>query len=163
MATMISFDADAHRFNLRAAAVVLNGSLVLLHRLEGDSFWSFPGGRVDGGELASAAVVREMQEELGETVACGELLWVVENFFTYRGVGHHELGLYFQVSLRPDSPLLSAPGPYIGREGDTPLTFAWFDRAALGAIDVRPSFVPTALACEPLGFQHIVHRDEPPA
>jgi hypothetical protein len=30
---MISFDADDHRFNLRAAAVVLNGSQVLLHRL----------------------------------------------------------------------------------------------------------------------------------
>jgi hypothetical protein len=53
---MISFDAGTRRFNLRAAAIVLNGSQVLLHRLEGDAFWTFPGGRVDGGELASAAV-----------------------------------------------------------------------------------------------------------
>jgi len=157
---MISFDADAHRFNLRAAAVVLNGSQVLLHRLDGDAFWSFPGGRVDGGELASAAVVREMAEEIGESVVCGELLWVVENFFTYRGVGHHELGLYFRVTLPPDSRLLSALGPYMGVEGDAQLTFAWFERAALGGIDVRPSFVPMALAGPDIGFRHIVHRDE---
>ena len=45
---MIFFDADSRRFNLRAAAIVLNGSQVLLHRLEGDAFWSFPGGRVEG-------------------------------------------------------------------------------------------------------------------
>jgi 8-oxo-dGTP pyrophosphatase MutT (NUDIX family) len=83
---MISFDADSRRFNLRAAAIVLNGSQVLLHRLEGDAFWSFPGGRVEGGELGSSAAVREMAEELAEPVECGQLLWVVQNFFTYRGV-----------------------------------------------------------------------------
>jgi 8-oxo-dGTP pyrophosphatase MutT (NUDIX family) len=157
---MISLDADDHRFNLRAAAVILNGSQVLLHRLEGDAFWSFPGGRVDGGELASSAVVREMAEEIGESVVCGELLWVVENFFTYRGAGHHELGLYFRVTLPPGSRLLNTPGPYIGVEGDAQLTFAWFEREALGGIDVRPSFVPEALAGPDLGFRHIVHRDE---
>ena len=80
-----------------------------------------------------------------------------------RGEVKGQSGDAVRVTLQPDSPLLSAPGPYLGREGDTPLSFAWFDRAALGAIDVRPSFVSAALACEPLGFRHIVHRDERPA
>ncbi|OUM03252.1 hypothetical protein A8M77_06220 [Variovorax sp. JS1663] len=39
---MISFDAHTHRFNLRAAAVVLHEGAVLLHRIEGDDFWSMP-------------------------------------------------------------------------------------------------------------------------
>lgn len=157
---MISFDAGTNRFNLRAAAIVLNGSQVLLHRLEGDAFWTFPGGRVDGGELASAAVRRELHEELAEPVMCGELVWVVENFFTYRGVSQHEVGLYFSVRLALESRLLAAAGPFTGMEGNVPLTFAWFERSQLERLEIRPSFVAAALAEGELGFRHIVHRDD---
>ena len=96
---MIFFDANSRRFNLRAAAIVLNGSQVLLHRLEGDRLLVLPRRARRGGELGSSAVVREMAERLAEPVECGQLLWVVENFFTYRGVSHHELGLNFLVTL----------------------------------------------------------------
>jgi 8-oxo-dGTP pyrophosphatase MutT (NUDIX family) len=157
---MISFDAGTRRFNLRAAAIVLNGSQVLLHQLEGDAFWAFPGGRVDGGELASAAVERELREELAEPVTCGELVWVVENFFRYRGVSQHEVGLYFSVRLAPESRLLASSGPFTGMEGSVPLTFAWFERSQLEQLEIRPSFVAAALAGAELGFRHIVHRDD---
>jgi 8-oxo-dGTP pyrophosphatase MutT (NUDIX family) len=157
---MISFDAGTCRFNLRAAAIILNDRQVLLHQLEGDDFWSFPGGRVNGGELGSDAVVRELQEELAEPVSCGSLVWVVENFFTYRGVSHHEVGMYFRAHLAARSPLLLSPGPYFGTEGHVRLTFAWFDRARLNELEIRPSFVASALAQEELSLRHIVHRDE---
>jgi 8-oxo-dGTP pyrophosphatase MutT (NUDIX family) len=157
---MISFDTGARRFNLRAAAVVLDGSRVLLHRMDGDDFWTFPGGRVEAGEVASATVAREMQEELGEPISCGELLWVVENFFVYRGVSHHELGLYFRVGLEPRSRLLATAGPYVGSDAGVRLMFAWFERAELHSFKIRPSFVADALASPDLSFHHIVHRDE---
>jgi 8-oxo-dGTP pyrophosphatase MutT (NUDIX family) len=157
---MISFDAGSRRFNLRAAAIICDGSRVLLHRCDGDDFWTFPGGRVDAGEVASATVERELREELEEAVTCGELVWLVENFFTYRGVAHHELGLYFRTRLAPESRLLSSPGPFIGAEGHVPLTFAWLERADLAGLEIRPSFVAAALAHGELGFSHIVHRDE---
>ena len=72
---MISFDAGATHFDLRAAAVILDRGRVLLHRREGDSFWSLPGGRIEAGEEAAAAVVREMQEELGQAVEVVRPLW----------------------------------------------------------------------------------------
>jgi 8-oxo-dGTP pyrophosphatase MutT (NUDIX family) len=156
---VISFDADSHRFNFRAAAVVLHEGAVLLHRLEGDAFWSVPGGRVEAGELAADAVVREFQEELSETVICGELLWLVENFFSYRGRPHHELGMYFRARLPARSRLLAEPGPFVGSEGGVPLTFAWFECARLGELEVRPSFLAQALAKPEPAFRHIVHRD----
>lgn len=159
---MISFDTDGRRFNLRAAAVALDGSRVLLHRMDGDDFWTFPGGRVESGELAAATVVREMSEELAEPVSCGELVWVVENFFVYRGVPHHELGLYFRVELEPRSRLLVTPGPYLGADAGVRLTFAWFDRSELHALEIRPSFAAAVLASPQLQFRHIVHRDEDP-
>ncbi len=162
---MISFDAGGHRFNLRAAAVVRDAGRILLHRLESDAFWSAPGGRVEPGESAAEAVVREMREELGEPVSCGGLLGVVENFFSYRGRPHHEIGLYFPVSLRPGSRLLSGPGPFIGAEGGVPLIFAWFDCSRLGELDVRPALLAGLLDEPPSvgAFRHVVHHDRDPA
>jgi hypothetical protein len=63
---MISFDAGTHRFNLRAAAVIFQGAYVLQHRVDGDDFWSLPGGRVEPGEDAAKTAIREMLEERSE-------------------------------------------------------------------------------------------------
>jgi ADP-ribose pyrophosphatase YjhB (NUDIX family) len=91
---MISFNAVNHRFNLWAAAIFFQGNSVLLHRLEGDAIWALPGGRLEPGEDAASAVVREMLEEVAEHVQCGELVYVVENFFEHQSQSNHEIGLY---------------------------------------------------------------------
>lgn len=156
---MISFDVGTHRFNLRAAAIVLHNDRLLLHRIEGDDFWSVPGGRINDGEGASEAIVREMQEELSESVVCERLLWTVENFFIYRTKKHHEIGLYFLVRLLENSHLLRDPGPFEGREGELRLTFDWFDLSRLQELNIRPSIVAPAIAVAGLPFQHLVHYE----
>jgi 8-oxo-dGTP pyrophosphatase MutT (NUDIX family) len=156
---MISFDTGTHQFNLRAAAVILRDNAVLLHKLEGDTFWYLPGGRVDPGESAAATVVRELHEELSVVSECGPLLWLVENFFSYAGKQFHEIGMYFIVSPSPDSMLLTSDGPYQGTEGHRALTFAWFDRSRLDTVDLRPAFLARALAASELQFEHVVHRN----
>jgi len=155
---LLSFNVAGHQFDLRAAAIVLREKDVLLHRLAGDSYWSLPGGRVEPGEAAQEAVIRECAEELGESVSCGELVWVVENFFDGAGGKHHEIGLYFRASLPPSSRLLALNGTFFGIEGAKRLEFAWFDRGRLGDTDVRPSFLISALGEAELRFQHVVQR-----
>ncbi|NKI97025.1 NUDIX domain-containing protein [Rhizobacter sp. SG703] len=157
---MISFDAGSHRFHLRAAAIVVRGDDVLLHRAEGDDFWALPGGRVESGEEAAIAVARELHEELGLVIEAGPLVLLVENFFVYGGERQHEVGLYFMAEPQAGSPVLAGPGPYRGVEGTRELVFAWFARSALGEVDLRPCFLVDALGAQELSFRHVVQRDQ---
>ena len=57
-------------------AVIANrvGEYLLCQRPEGKSqagLWEFPGGKIDAGESAQQALVRELQEELGCSVSVG--------------------------------------------------------------------------------------------
>lgn len=156
---MISFDTDGHRFNLRAVAVILSGDHVLLHRLDGDEYWSLPGGRIEAGEDAATAVAREMREELGIAVTVGRLLWIVENFFESGGRAYHEVGLYFATDVPPDARILDLDARHFGDEQGRRIEFAWFERKGLADIDVRPTFLREALVQEPLQFAHVVNRD----
>ena len=66
------------RVRQRAAALIQSEGRVLLHRVVGDAFWALPGGGIDAGETAAQALVRELQEELGQPVEPGALACVVE-------------------------------------------------------------------------------------
>jgi ADP-ribose pyrophosphatase YjhB (NUDIX family) len=134
----------------------------LLHRAQGDAFWALPGGRVEAGEEAAHAVVREMQEELAAEVRVLRLSWVVENFFEHRGQCHHEIGMYFLTELDADSPLLASVGPFWGSETVRPLEFAWFQISELAAVDLRPAFLTALLAEDDSTFRHVVHHDQKP-
>jgi 8-oxo-dGTP pyrophosphatase MutT (NUDIX family) len=155
---VISVDIAGYRFQLRAAAIVVHDGFVLLHRLRGDEYWSLPGGRVEPGEEARTTLKREMAEELNEPVECTDLLYVVENFFEHANKPNHEIGLCFRVHLGPASKLLDKARSHSGVEGGKPLEFRWFLAENLQKIDVRPSFLRSALSQPTLGCQHIVQR-----
>ncbi|MBT2332487.1 NUDIX hydrolase [Variovorax paradoxus] len=156
---MISVHLHGQRFQVRAAAVILHAGYALLHRAPGDEYWALPGGRVEVGEEASATIVREMKEELGEEVECGRLLHVAENFFDLAGRRNHEIGFYFLVSLAEDSGHLDKAQIYRGIESHLDLEFRWFPLAELAAINLRPTFLAASLAADPLVFSHAVQRE----
>jgi ADP-ribose pyrophosphatase YjhB (NUDIX family) len=155
---MSAIEMADHRIQLRAAAVVIHERFVLLHRREGDTFWALPGGRIEHGEDARGALVREMKEELSESVDCGELLYVVENFFSHAGQPHHEVGLYFRAQFNAASPLLNKSKRHCGVEDLKRLEFQWFAQDALRALDLRPAFLREAIAQPVHSFQHVVQR-----
>ena len=111
------------------------------------------------GEEASATIVREMSEELGERVRCGQLLHVAENFFDLAGQRNHEIGFYFLVSLPETSGYLDKARTYGGIESHLRLEFRWFPRSGLASINLRPTFLRASLAAEPLTFSHAVQRE----
>jgi 8-oxo-dGTP diphosphatase len=65
---------------LRASAVVMRGGAILLirHTRGEKSYWVLPGGHPHAGEVASAAVQREILEETGLRVDPGSVLFVWE-------------------------------------------------------------------------------------
>ena len=153
-------------FYYRVAGVAVTDTQVLLQRAEIDEFWALPGGRVELGETAQAALVREMQEEMQARVTVGPLLWVVENFFTYQKYRVHELGLYFQIQL-PDESRLWAEH-FSGLENDQfivpyqiKLYFQWFPRQVkvLTALPVLPVFLQQGLAKLPETTVHILNDE----
>ncbi|MBX3636617.1 MAG: NUDIX domain-containing protein [Rubrivivax sp.] len=157
---MLSFVSNDHRFHLRAAALVLDDGHLLLHRADGDRFWSLPGGRVEPGEAAAQAVCRELMEEVGEAVVADGLLAVVEYFFVHQGERQHELGLYFGVRLAAGSRLRRKDRDHAGIEGTRTLTYRWLACSELPAVDLRPSFLAPWLAAGRPGFVHVVHHDD---
>lgn len=73
--------SDTGRPELCVGAVVRRGDDLLLVRRgrgAGAGRWSVPGGRVERGETLAEAVVREVAEETGLAVVCGEQLGWVE-------------------------------------------------------------------------------------
>ncbi|WP_225547066.1 NUDIX hydrolase [Chromobacterium violaceum] len=156
---MISIDIAGTRFNLRAAAIIEHEGKVLLHRLIRDDFWTLPGARVEPDEEAPKTVEREMLEELGETVHCGDMVMLIENFFTARGQRNHELGLYFQAHLAADSALPGRAAPFIIEDGGACLEFDWFSREQLAALRILPLAVNDLLSGEDRSLRHVVNRE----
>lgn len=165
--SMISFGAGAWRFHLRAAAVIRDGDFVLLHRVGSDPFWALPGGRVELGETAEAAVRREMREELGSEVQVDPLMLLLENLYDYRGRPQHGIELYFPVRLPAGSVLLDKTAAFerleasSGLNGEAPspvrLEFRWFHAMELASLDLRPACLADLLASPPQGApRHLV-------
>ena len=156
---MIRLQAATGSFNYRIVGVAVRGDEVLLHRAVTDDFWALPGGRAELREPAEATLRREMREELDVEVRVERLLWVVENFFTFRGVDHHELALYFLIDLPSDSLPATARRPFRGDEEGLELVFEWHPRAGLDRVRLYPTFLREALHSLPETPVHVVHTD----
>ena len=68
---MLTFERAGHKYTQRVAAVVTRDGEVLLHRMEGWSFWVLPGGRAEFLEPSRSGLHREMAEEMGVEVPRG--------------------------------------------------------------------------------------------
>ncbi|MDR7314834.1 NUDIX hydrolase [Brevibacillus nitrificans] len=144
-------------FNYRVAAVWIRDGRVLLHRLHSEQTWSLPGGRVAMGEDSRQSLSRELLEELGIKVKVGDLLWSVENFFTYAEQPYHEFGLYYLIDSE-DTQIPDTDDTFYGAEGPR-LIFQWTPLSQLPQTSLYPAFLRTALTDLPAHPRHLVVRE----
>ena len=156
---VLTFQHAHGRFNYRTVAVVVHEQRVLLHRCEHDAFWALPGGRVEFGEPAATALLRELQEEMGVVGQVERLLWIVENFYEYEEYSCHELALYFLVSFPHNAELYTQDAPFAGQEDDLQLIFQWFPVDQLEQLELYPTFLRQRLRALPSTAEHVVHCD----
>ncbi|MBV8140095.1 MAG: NUDIX domain-containing protein [Deltaproteobacteria bacterium] len=158
---MVTFSAGGIRFSYRVGAVVVREGQVLLMRNLAEDYWFTPGGRVEFGETAPAAVAREMTEEIGAAGRIERLIWVNENFFRLGDTSHHELALYFLVSLPEAAHRDFSVRSYCEEAGGSRFEVVWHELEALKTIRLVPGFLTEALTDLPSTAVHIVQVDEP--
>jgi NADH pyrophosphatase NudC (nudix superfamily) len=98
---------------IAAAAILRNsiGQVLVIRRAREPALGklAFPGGFIDVGETAEAAVRREIEEEVGGQVGALEFLTSHPNVYPYEGVEYPVLDLLFTGTMAPHSTLRSSP------------------------------------------------------
>ncbi|HTS52050.1 MAG TPA: Nudix family hydrolase, partial [Burkholderiales bacterium] len=125
-----------------AAAVILkrDGEVLLAQRPAGKpyaGYWEFPGGKIEPDEPASAALTRELREELGIEVTCA-CPWIIREYAYPHA--HVRLRFYRVVQWA---------GEPCSREGQA---LSWQHPDAIGVTPLLPANVPVlrALALAPV-------------
>ena len=106
----------AHDVLPAAFAAVRNvaGEVLLVRRID-DGYWELPGGRLEVGESAAQAVIREVAEESGVTIALTGLSGVYSDpthvLLDPDGTVHQQLALCFHAVPTPaDTTEAATPG-----------------------------------------------------
>lgn len=122
----ITFKTADGRFNYRVCAMIIHEGKILAMHDQRSPYFYLPGGRVAVGETAEAAVIREVQEELGITPKIVRPLWLNQAFFTedVDGQNYHELCIYFLMDVS-ETTLLSKGTCFTFDEGKRTHTFQW--------------------------------------
>lgn len=157
----ISFKTECGRFNYRVGAVLLHEGKVLLLTEPRFDFWYLPGGRAYMFESSDQALIREVQEELGETPKVERLLWFTEKMyhFAYANTDHHEIAFYYLIHLDPNSPVYkneTGVGTEEFSNEETTLHYRWFPLDQLEGLNLVPPFMKKALQAIPSQTEHVI-------
>lgn len=127
----ITYVLGNNKFNYRVCAVIISDNKILAMHDERSPYYYLPGGRVQMGETAEHAVVREVEEELNITPGIIRPLWLNQGFFIedVDHLNYHELCIYFLMDVS-DTDLLRKGEKFTLREGHHTHIFEWlaFDR-----------------------------------
>lgn len=118
--------------DVAAAVIIRDGQVLLARRVGGalDGLWEFPGGKMEPGESAPAAVEREIFEELHLRVKARRRVLVLEHDYPDKTVRLH----FVTCSLLPEPP---AATPAHETGWFTPAGFPWAEFCPADLIAAR--------------------------
>ena len=123
-------------FGVRATALIVKDNRLFVIEDE-DSCYTI-GGAIQVNETTEDAVVREVKEELGVASRAVQLAFIVENRFEQAEVHYHNIEFHYLVDLLEDAPLTM-------QEDAKPLPCRWLALDDLHTVNLKPSFLKTAL------------------
>ncbi len=124
----ISFKSENEKFNYRVCAMMISDDKILAMHDDRSPYFYLPGGRVEMGETAEHAVIREVQEELGVTPGIIRPLWLNQAFFKEEvdNLNYHELCIYFLMDIS-GTGLLEKGNKFTSKEGHRIHMFEWLE------------------------------------
>ena len=128
------------RFHYLARGIVWAEGRVLLAHQKGADNTFLPGGHIDAGESAEAALIREIEEEIGMTGCVEGFVGALEARWEEDGEPNHEINLLFAVSI----PNLDPANPPASLEPH--LEFFWAAPNELETHNLLPSPLIDCLA-----------------
>ena len=152
---MIMSSQGGLTFMYRVGGIAVSGGRLLVEHDVGRDLCFLPGGRVEYGESAAEALVREVREELGEEVTIGRLVFVSDHLFELDDERFQEVALYFVIEFAPAAAVTGREGRFAGVEPGT--LFEWI---ALDAAPARlfPSFLRAGVGSLPERTEYVVER-----
>ena len=114
----ISYTSGNEKFNYRVCAMIISDNKILAMHDERSPYYYLPGGRVQMGETAESAVIREVEEELNISPKIIRPLWINQSFFTedVDKLNYHEICIYFLMDIS-ETDLLEKGEKFTLREG----------------------------------------------
>ena len=138
----ISFKNGNKKFNYRVCAMMINDGKILAMKDERSPYYYLPGGRVQFGETAENAVIRECLEELHANPEIIRLLWLNQAFFTedVNNLRYHELCIYYLMDISK-TDILSRGESFVCYEGERKHSYEWIPFEKLKDEYFYPNFL----------------------
>lgn len=144
-------------FNYCARAIIKQDEKILLICVNDAPYYHLPGGHIEVGESSEAAVIREIQEEVGIEVALQKLVLMNEQFYNKDGIDNHSLVLYYLAKPQNN---ISTQSSVRMEEGPTKIIkneLRWVTYEELKDIDLRPLLVKNLILHNDLeNLRHVI-------
>lgn len=139
----ITLQDKGKKFQYKVVALIIRQDKLLIMCEAEHQIWFLPGGKVQIGETAQKALLREMQEELKIDIQILRPLWLHQNYFLdyESGIPCHEICLYFLVKTRMDF----ATSRFSTEENGCLHLFEWVDFSELENRNIYPRFLRQAI------------------
>ena len=131
-----------NKFNYRVCAIIINDNRILALKDEVSPYYYLPGGRVQIGETAEEAILREVKEELEIEAKIVRPLWLNQSFFNedVTKINYHEICIYYLVDITHTN-ILSLGHKFILHENEHIHEFEWLDFSRLKDVYFYPLFL----------------------
>ena len=138
----ITFKIENNKFNYRVCAIIINDNKILALKDEVSPYYYLPGGRVQIGETAEEALLREIKEELEVDAKIVRPLWLNQAFFNedVTKINFHELCIYFLVDVK-NTKLPTLGDKFTLRENVHTHEFEWLEFSRLKDENSYPLFI----------------------